>query len=43
MGMIPLPEQLDHAPKWKQNLFKFGLVMGTGYVVYNLIEWAVGM
>jgi hypothetical protein len=31
------------APKWKQNLFKVAVIMGTGYIVYGVIEWAVGM
>lgn len=39
--MIPIPEQLEDAPKWKQTLFKFTLVMVTGFVAYNIIDWLV--
>jgi hypothetical protein len=37
------PDEMKTAPKWKQNLFKFGVIMGTGFIGYTLIEWAVGM
>ena len=37
------PEEMKDAPKWKQNLFKFGVIMGSGFLAYTAIEWAVGM